>query len=250
MWGHRSSCNPCPKTQHPAPEGKALLRSPNPVLGRGQLPHPWPCTWGWSCWSPSVGATSSQVCPPKNSLSLLVFYRASLADCPRPWQAPASCARRIWGGLPLRGCGGSRASAPGADETLHLERHGRRGAAGGDRDIPPALPAAAAAPQTAAVPGRSKAETRKQELGLRIAPAQAGGSGAEPDPVGGATGGWHKSSRFGFAAVPSSGNTRQPLPCLSRGDVAPEHQEGQLAGGSCTPPTPPPKPSCSRSCFL
>lgn len=59
-------------------------------------------------------------------------------------------------------------------------------------------------PKTATVPGGSRAETRKQELGLRIALARGGGSGAEPEHFGVAVGGRHESPYFVTAPVPSS----------------------------------------------
>lgn len=46
------------------------------------------------------------------------------------------------------------------------------------------LPQRSCSSTNSRVPGGSRAETRKREQGPRIAPAQAGGSGAEPDPPG------------------------------------------------------------------
>lgn len=63
--------------------------------GQGSSRTHSPALCGWTCWTPSVAATSNWVCPPKNSLGLLSFFAHRLVNSP----APSKHQRLIPGGF-------------------------------------------------------------------------------------------------------------------------------------------------------
>lgn len=151
-----------PKQAPPSPRGQSCAQVPKPCPGARAAPIPMALNLGVAVPEPLCRSHLWPSLAPPNQLGLAFFYCTSLGDFCRPQRAPAPRAKRGWGVLFWRR-GRSGVSAPGADETPRLERHGQRGTAGGAR----ATTAAAATP-TDAVLRVSRAETRKQELGLRI----------------------------------------------------------------------------------